>query len=91
MFSVSCHKLQFKCSSSGMIATFKHIMLPHSTVVEIGFDPTNYTVNEDNGTVILLVCKRGENEIPVTVDISTFAGTAEGMHRLCTRDSFSFT
>ena len=60
------------------------ITLPPSTVVEIGFDPTNYTVIEDDGTVILLVRKIGENEIPVTVNISTSGDTAKGMHRLCT-------
>ena len=49
-------------------------------MVEIGFDPTSYTVNEDDGTVTLIVQKTGENEIPVTVDISTFAGTAGGVH-----------
>ena len=48
--------------------------------MEIGFDPTSYTVNEDNGTVILFVRKTGTNEIPVTVDISTSGDTAEGMH-----------
>ena len=58
-----------------------YITLPPSTVVEIGFDPTNYTVIEDNGTVILLVHKIGENEINVTVHISTSGDTAEGMHR----------
>ena len=51
-----------------------------STVVDIEFDPTNYTVNEDDGTVILIVQKTGENEIPVTVDISTSTGSAGGMH-----------
>ena len=58
---------------------FKHITLP-PTVVEIGFHPTSYTVNEDNGTVVLLVRKTGENEIPVTVDISISGDTAESMH-----------
>ena len=49
-------------------------------MVEIGFDPTSYTVNEDNGTVTLIVQKTGENEIPVTVDISTSAASAGGVH-----------
>ena len=57
-----------------------YITLPPSTVVEIGFDPTCYTVNEDDGTVTLIVQKTGENEIPITVDISTSAGSAGGMH-----------
>ena len=55
------------------------ILLP-STVVEIEFNPTSYTVNEDDGTVILIVQKTGQNEIPVTVDISTSTGSAGGMH-----------
>ena len=59
-------------------------LFPPSTVVEIEFDPTSYTVNEDNGTVILLVCKTGENDIPVIVDIITSGDTAGGMHTLCT-------
>ena len=57
-----------------------HITLPSSTVVEIEFDPTSYTVNEDDGTVTLIVRKTGENEIPVTVDISTSPDSAGGMH-----------
>ena len=61
-----------------------YITLPPSTVVEIEFDSTNYTVNEDDGTVILFVQKTGENEIPVTVDISTSASSARGMPTLCT-------
>ena len=48
--------------------------------MEIGFDPTSYTVNEDNGTVILVVRKTGTIEIPVTVDISTSGDTVGGMH-----------
>ena len=53
-------------------------------MVEIEFDSTSYTVNEDDGTVILFVQKTGENEIPVTVDIGTSAGSAGGMPTLCT-------
>ena len=49
-------------------------------MVEIGFDPISYTVNEDDGTVVLIVLKTGENEIPITVDISTSAGSAGGVH-----------
>ena len=52
-------------------------------MVEIEFNPTNYTVNEDDGTVILFVQKTGQSEIPITVDISTSAGSAGGMHALC--------
>ena len=73
-----------KVGSVNWYNAFKYIMLPPSTVVEIGFDPTDYTVIEDDGTVILFVHKIGENEIPVTVNISTSSDTAEGMHRLCT-------
>ena len=53
-------------------------------MVNIEFDLTSYTVNEDDGTVILFVQKTGENAIPVTVDISTSPGSARGMHTLCT-------
>ena len=49
-------------------------------MLEIEFDPTSYTVNEDAGTVTLIVRKIGQSEIPVTVDISTSAGSAGGMH-----------
>ena len=49
-------------------------------MVEIEFDPTSYTVNEDDGTVTLIVRKTGESEIPVTVDITTSAASAGGMH-----------
>ena len=49
-------------------------------MVGIEFDPTSYTVNEDDGTVILFVQKTGENEIPITVNVSTSAGSARGMH-----------
>ena len=58
--------------------------LPPSTVVEIKFNPTSYTVNEENEILILFVQKTGENAIPITVDISTSTGSAGGMHRLCT-------
>ena len=54
--------------------------LPPYTVVEIEFDPTSYTVNEDHGTVTLIVRKTGENEISVTVDITTSTVSAGGMH-----------
>ena len=53
-------------------------------MVNIEFDPTSYTVNEDDGTVILFVQKTGESAIPVTVDISTSPGSARGMLTLCT-------
>ena len=49
-------------------------------MVEIEFDPTSYTVNEDDGTVTLIVRKRGQNEIPVTVVISTSTGSAGGSY-----------
>ena len=49
-------------------------------MVGIEFDPTSYTVNEDDGTVILFVQKTGENEIPITVNVSTSAGSARGMN-----------
>ena len=49
-------------------------------MVQIEFDPTSYTVNEDDGTVTLIVRKTGDSEINVTVDISTSVGSAGGMH-----------
>lgn len=79
MFSVSCPRWQLKWYNA-----FKYITLPLSTVVEIGFDSTSYTVIEDIGTVILLVRKIGENEINVTVNITTIGDTAKGIHRLST-------
>ena len=59
-------------------------------MVEIGFDPTSYTVNEHDGTVALIVRKTGQSEIPVTVDISTSADTAGSMHT-CPYNWVSFT
>ena len=52
--------------------------------MNIEFDLTSYTVNEDNGTVILCVRKTGENAIPITVNISTSPGSAGSMYTLRT-------
>ena len=61
-------------------------------MVEIKFNPTSYTVNEDNGTLMLFVQKTGENAIPITVNVSTSAGSAGGMHSLrMYLGSFTFT
>ena len=47
------------------------------TVVEIGFNPTVYSVNEDSVFVVLNVENRNPNmERDVHVDIATIVGTA---------------
>ena len=53
--------------------------VPPSTVVQVTFDPTEYTVNENAGTVTLIVRKIGQSAIPVAVNISTSSGSATGM------------
>ena len=56
------------------------VFLYLSTAVEIGFVPSSYTVNEDAGTVILLVRKTGQSSIPISVTITTFDHTAGGRY-----------
>ena len=47
-------------------------------MVQIGFNPTNYTVSEDEGRVTFFIKKQGTNERDVTVSFSTFDGSATG-------------
>ena len=46
--------------------------------VTVSFNPVQYTVNEDAGTVRLQLVKIGSVNIPVTVTVSTMKGTAVG-------------
>ena len=46
--------------------------------VTVSFNPVQYTVNEDAGTVQLQLVKIGSVNIPVTVTVSTMNGTAVG-------------
>ena len=45
-------------------------------MVQIGFNPTNYTVSEDMGRVTFFIEKQGTNERDVTVSFSTVNGSA---------------
>ena len=54
--------------------------VPPSTVVQVAFDPTEYTVNENAGTVTLMVRKSGQSAIPVVVNITTSSGSATGTY-----------
>ena len=45
-------------------------------MVQIGFNPTNYTVAEDMGRVTFFIEKQGTNERNVTVSFSTVNGSA---------------
>ena len=54
--------------------------VPPSTVVQVAFDPTEYTVNENAGTVTLTVRKSGLSAIRVVVNITTSSGSATGMY-----------
>ena len=47
-------------------------------VVQVGFDPTAYTVNEDAGLVNLRIVKLTTAGIPVSVNLSTVDGSATG-------------
>ena len=47
-------------------------------MVQIGFNPTNYTVSEDEGRVTFFIEKQGTNERDVTVSFSTVDGSATG-------------
>ena len=44
----------------------------------VSFNPVEYTVNEDIGSVELLLVKIGSINIPITVIVSTLGGTAVG-------------
>ena len=46
--------------------------------VMIGFNPTDYTVSEDGGSVTFFIQKIGSNERDVTVFFSTVDGSATG-------------
>ena len=49
------------------------------TIVGFRFDPTAYTVTEGvDGGVSLRVVKSGSADIPLTVNVTTQPGTAEG-------------
>ena len=50
--------------------------------MQVTFDPTDYTVNENDGTVTLMVRKIGQSAIPVMVNITTSSGSAEGMYTI---------
>ena len=47
-------------------------------MVQIGFNPTNYTVAEDMGRVTFFIEKQGTNERNVTVSFSTVDWNATG-------------
>ena len=47
-------------------------------MVQIGFNPTNYTVSEDEGRVTFFIQKQGTNEKSVTVSFSTADCCATG-------------
>ena len=57
-----------------------------STVIEIGFDPTFYTVNETDGTVRLRITKTGDNANDVSVTFTTQAGSASGEYQTMSAD-----
>ena len=48
--------------------------------MQVTFDPTDYTVNENDGTVTLMVRKLGQSAIPVMVNITTSSGSAVGTY-----------
>ena len=50
--------------------------------MQVTFDPTDYTVNENAGTVTLMVRKIGQSAIPVMVNITTSSGSAVGMYTI---------
>ena len=56
----------------------RHCFPCASTVVNIGFDPTDYTVNEETGEVTLTIVKLNATTTPVSVLFSTHNGTATG-------------
>ena len=52
----------------------------HSPLLEVGFDPTAYTVTEGVGSIVTLrVVRTGSIDIPVTATVTTVPGTAEGL------------
>ena len=48
--------------------------------MQVTFDPTDYTVNENDGTVTLMVRKIGQSAIPVMVNITTSSGSGVGTY-----------
>ena len=50
----------------------------HVVVVQIGFNPTDYTVSENMEWVTFFIEKKGTNERDVTVSFSTVDGNATG-------------
>ena len=50
--------------------------------MQVTFDPTEYTVNENDGTVTLMVRKIGQSAIPVMVNITTSSGSALGTYTI---------
>ena len=50
------------------------------TGISIGFNPVGYTVIEGvNDTVVLRVVKTGDAAVPVSVNVATVPGTAQGI------------
>lgn len=48
------------------------------TAVMVGFDQEEVAVSEADRVVVLTLVKRGDNEVPVSVRVSTIEGTATG-------------
>ena len=44
----------------------------------VEFDPSSYTVNEDDGSVTFMIVKRNETTLSITVNFSTVPGSAVG-------------
>ena len=65
-----------------LVHVYQGWSVPSSAVVQVMFDPTEYTMNENAGTVTLMVRKIGQSAIPVAVNITTYSGSATGMYSI---------
>ena len=46
--------------------------------IVVEFDPSSYTVNEDDGSVTFMIVKQTQTTLSITVNFSTVPGTAKG-------------
>jgi len=63
-----------------LVHVYQGWSVPSSAVVQVTFDPTEYTVNENVGNATLIVCRIGQSAIPVAVNITTSSGSATGTY-----------
>ena len=61
-----------------LVVCYSIIFHSHIPGIIVEFDPSSYTVNEDDGFVNFTIVKQDETTLSITVNFSTVSGTAKG-------------